>query len=125
MDSALKNKNWPMSEEIVTALNADAEAQAKSPDEIVGMDMDPFLAAQDTCFPYKARKVTKTGARYEVEVFGLGCSSPHPELPTVIAVIEDRKGTLTFVNFIYPDLDQTNLLSTLKALKDERDKDPN
>lgn len=125
MDSALKNKDWPMSEEIVTALNADFDAQAKSPDEIVGIDFDPFLAAQDTCFPYKARKVTKTGARYQVEVFGLGCSSPHPELATVIAVIEERKGKFVFVNFLYPDDTGGDLLSELKALKKERDTDPN
>lgn len=125
MKTALMNKDWPMSQAIVTALNADFEAQAQSPGYIVGIDFDPFLAAQDTCFPYKAGKVTKTGERYQVEVFGLGCSSPHPELPTVIAVVEAHKGKLTFVNFIYPDANGTDLLSELQALKKDRDMNPN
>ena len=125
MDTALKNKHWPMSQAIVTALDADTAAQAKSPDDIVGIDFDPFLAAQDTCFPYKAGKVTKTGSRYQVEVFDSNCSDPHPEQPTVIAVVEERKGTLTFMNFVYPGDTGTDLLSELQALKKERDKGPN
>lgn len=122
---ALNNKKWPMSEEIVSALNADMDAQEKSPNEIVGIDFDPFLAAQDTCFPYKAGKVTQKGSRYEVEVFGSHCSDPHPEWPTVIAEIEKRGESWTFVNFIYPGDSETDLLKELQDLKKERDSNPN
>ena len=124
MGAALKSKRWPMSAAIVTALEEDMAAQAKSPDDIVGIDFDPFLNAQDTCFPYKADKVTVANGRYRVEVFDSNCSDPHPEIPTVIAELEQQKGSWVFVNFIYPGQPgqaDSDLLSALKALKDERD----
>jgi len=124
VNDALQNKRWPLSEQIVSALKADRAAQDKVPDEIVGIDFDPFLAAQDTCFPYKTGKVTQAGTRYRVEVFDSNCTSPHPELATVIAEVEQRHGTWMFVNFIYPDT-KDDLLSVLKGLKEEREKHPN
>lgn len=119
---ALENKRWPMSDTIVAALKADGEAQDKSPDEIVGIDFDPFLDAQDTCFPYKAGKVTRAGNKYQVEVFDSNCSGPHPELPQVVAELEQHDGSWVFVNFIYPKVND-DLLSTLKGLKEEREKE--
>lgn len=127
-DAALANKRWPMSEQIVTALKADEAAQAKSPGYIVGIDMDPFLNAQDTCFPYKAGKVLPDGHRYRVELFDSNCSDPHPEIPTVIAVVEPQKGSWVFVNFIYPGEPgqaDDDLLTMLKALKEDREQHTN
>ncbi|MGE5624758.1 MAG: hypothetical protein ACM3ZT_04340 [Bacillota bacterium] len=127
-EAALKSTRWPMSQEIVAALNADMAAQAKTPDDVVGIDFDPFLNAQDECFPYKAGKVTQTGSRYQVTVIDSHCSDPHPEWPTVIAVVEERKGTWTFVNFLYPGdtqgAAQTDLLTVLQDLKKEREQNP-
>jgi len=125
VDSALKNKRWPLSETIVSALTADREAQDKVPDYIVGIDFDPFLDAQDDCTPYAAGKVTETKGRYQVEVFDsrITCHDPYPELPSVIAVVEKRKGAWIFVNFIYPEA-KTDLLSNLQALKEDREEHP-
>ena len=123
MDDALSNKRWPMSEAIVTALKADMAAQAKTPDDIVGIDFDPFLAAQDECWPYKTGKVTTVAGKTRVEVFG-HCEKTHPESPDVIAELEQRDGKWVFVNFIYPgDPGQPDgdLLKTLKDLQQERD----
>ena len=120
----LKSKRWPFSTAIVAALRADEEAQAKSPDDVVGIDFDPYLNAQDTCFPYKTGKVTANGNQYRVEVFDSNCSDPHPEIPTVIAVVEKSGASWRFVNFIYPGEPgqaDSDLLSTLKALKEERE----
>lgn len=126
-DEALAGKRWPMGAAIVAALKADEDAQAKSPDDIVGIDFDPYLNAQDTCFPYKTGKVTQAGGLYRVEVFDSNCDDPHPERPTVIAVVQRRGASWEFVNFIYPgDAGQagSDLLSVLKALKDDREKNP-
>jgi len=124
VDDPLKSKHWPFSAAIVTALKADEEAQAKSPDEVVGIDFDPYLNAQDTCFPYKMGKVTTNGGQYRVEVFDSNCSDPHPEIPTVIAVVEKNGASWRFVNFIYPGEPgqaESDLLSVLKSLANERE----
>jgi len=120
-DDALESKRWPLSDEIVKALKADRGPHPESADEIDSLDFDPFLDAQDDCFPYKAGKVTHAGSRYRVEVFSSNCSGPNPELPSVVAEIEQHDGKWTFVNFIYPRA-ETDLLSTLKGLKEEREK---
>jgi|SRR6185312_3395891 len=127
MDDALKSERWPFSDTLVAALKADEEAQTKSPDEVTGLDFDPYLNAQDTCFPYTTRKVTAAGDEYRVEVFDSNCDTSHPEIPTVIAVVEKNGASWRFVNFIYPgvpgkvDQPDSDLLSVLKQLKQERD----
>lgn len=66
---------------------------------------------------------TASGNQYRVEVFDSNCSDPHPEIPTVIAVVEKNGASWQFVNFIYPgELGQADSdpLSTLKALAEER-----
>ena len=122
IESALNDKRPLFSDAIVTALQADMDAQAKSPDDIVGIDFDPFLAAQDECWPYKVGRVKQTGGSYQAEVFG-SCSNPHPEEPDVIVEVEKLNGTWVFVNFLYPG--NTDLLSELRTLKEEREKNPN
>jgi hypothetical protein len=127
IEDPLKNTRWPFSPTIVTALRADEAAQAKSPGDVVGIDFDPFLNAQDTCFPYKAGKVSASGNQYRVEMFDSSCSESHPELPTVIAVVEKSGAAWRFVNFIYPGEPgqaDSELLSTLKQLAKEREKYP-
>jgi hypothetical protein len=123
----LKSKRWPFSAAIVTALRADQEAQAKTPGDVVGIDFDPYLNAQDTCFPYKAGKVTASGSQYRVELFDSNCSSSHPEIPTVIAVVERDGASWRFVNFLYPGEPgkaDSDLLSVLKQLAKEREEYP-
>ena len=121
-EAALTNTQWPMSDEIVTALKADEGAAEASPDEVVGIDFDPFLNTQESCYPYKTGKVTQANGRTRVELFG-ACERVHPQTPDVIAEIEPRDGKWVFVNFIYPgDPGQadSDLLTTLKTLSEER-----
>lgn len=123
----LKSKRWPFSAAIVAALRADEEAQAKTTDDVVGIDFDPYLNAQDTCFPYKAGKVTASGSQYRVELFDSNCSSSHPEIPTVIAVVEKDGSSWRFVNFLYPGepgQPDSDLLSVLRQLAKERQEYP-
>lgn len=123
-DSALRNERWPFSEKFVGAFTAYLNAPSNSPDEVGGLDFDPFLNAQDLCFPYKAGKVTKAGNRYQVEVLDSNCNDPHPESPILIAELERRNGAWVFTNFIYPEA-KTDLLTLLKGFKEEREKKPN
>jgi hypothetical protein len=118
-DFALKAKPHWFSPTIVQGLKEDAAAAAKTPDEVVGLDFDPFLNAQDVCEPYRTGKVTVVGATYRVEVFG-SCPEANSKQPDVIAAVERRDGSWVFVDFIYPG--NGDLFSELQALKKEREK---
>jgi len=120
LEAALKEKPELFDASLTKALKEDLAASAKSPDEIVGLDFDPILDAQDTCGPYTTGKVSRDGDSYRVEVFGHGCSDEKPGQPDVIAVIKRKQGAWMFVNFVYPPMD-SDLLTTLEALKKERE----
>src|SRR5215472_11763578 len=50
---AFKTKPQWFSDALIQGLKEDEAAQAKDPGEVVGLDFDPFLNAQDVCEPYK------------------------------------------------------------------------
>lgn len=118
-DYAIKTKPRLFSAAILQGLQADEAAQAKVPDEVVGLDFDPFLNAQDDCGAYKAGKVRAVGASYRIELFD-HCSDSKPVRPAVIAVVEKRNGSWVFVDFVYPG--DGDLLSVLRSLKQERER---
>lgn len=117
--SALKEKPELFDAPLAKALNEDLAASAKSPDEVVGLDFDPFLNAQDTCDPYTTGKVSRDGDSYQVQVFGHGCSDQKPGQSDVTAVVKEKRGSWMFVNFLYPG--NGDLLTVLQALKKERE----
>lgn len=122
---ALKQRPAAFSPELLKALQEDLAASAKDPDEVVGLDFDPFLASQDPCKKYQVGKVTAVGDTYQVEVSGI-CPgyAPHKG-PDLIAVLKADKGSWIFVNFIYPadgDTPQIDLLTMLKNLSKDRQK---
>ena len=121
----LKNKRWPMSAAIISALEEDMAAQDKSPGFIVGIDFDPYLNAQDTCFPYKTGAVTRAGELYRVEVFASNCADLVPGRPVVVAALKRRGASWEFANFIYPGNPDDDLLANLKGLKQYREEHPN
>lgn len=116
---ALRKKPQWFSAAIAQGLREDEAAAAKSPGEVVGLDFDPFLNAQDVCEPYKTGKVTRVDKAYRVEVFG-SCPEPGSKNPDVIAAVEKKNGAWVFVDFYYPG--QGDLFSVLQALKEEREK---
>jgi hypothetical protein len=125
-DAALKKKPAYFSPELSKALKADAAAAAKSPGEIVGLDFDPFLNAQDICSPYKAGAAKQVGDAYEVPVFG-SCADTGPGQPDVIVRLVRHGASWMLVDFIYPARDsqpQEDLFSVLKSLQQERDTPP-
>ena len=118
VELALRDKPGLFSAALTHALREDLAASAKSPDEVVGLDFDPFLNAQDVCAPYKTGKVTKQGDTYDVEVSG-SCPDSGSHQPDVIAEVKPRNGRWMFVDFIYPG--NGDLLKVLKSLKEERE----
>ena len=121
---ALRNKRWPLGTELASALEAELEAPEDSSGDVDSFDFDPFLDAQDTCFPYKAGKTSPDGSRYRVEVFASNCEGLQPGKPIVIAVVESHAGSWDFVNFIYPGdagHADTDMWTDLKEFKKERE----
>jgi len=114
---ALKTKTAIFSKPLVAGLKEDLAAAAKTPDEVVGLDFDPFLNAQDVCDPYKTGKVSQDGDSYKVEV--MDSCPDKPAQPAVIAVVQKTAGLWMFVNFLYPG--NGDLLQVLKDLKKERE----
>ena len=100
-------------------LKEDYDASAKSPDEIVGLDFDPFLNTQDPCERYEVGKVTMHGADHaSVEIYSV-CEGKRSAKPDVIADVVLANGVWQFENFEYPDSHES-LRSVLKKLKQER-----
>jgi Protein of unknown function (DUF3828) len=118
-DVALKERPEVFDAELSRRLKADSAAQDKVKDDIVGLDFDPVLGGQDTCPPYKVRKVTIEGDSCRVEVFGTcGGSSAKPD---VVPELANRSGQWVFVNFRYPQVGATDdLLTILRKLREER-----
>ena len=101
---------------LLRALKIDAEAQSKSPD-IVGLDFDPFLNAQDFDDKYVVGNVTENGGVYLVSVYGVRNGKRHAK-PDVVAELKPVKGSFQFTNFRYGA--DGDLLGILKSLADDR-----
>jgi hypothetical protein len=124
VEDVLKSRRSALSPELLRMLKEDLDASARSRDEIVGLDFDPFLNAQDTAERYEVGKATAKGDSYWVEVYGIW-SGKKSEKPDVVAEVAFREGHWSFVNFHYGKTElpeNENLLSVLKALKRERQK---
>jgi hypothetical protein len=113
------------SPELRRAMAEDLAAAKRSPGEIVGLDFDPFLNAQDVAKRYTARRVSRQGGSFIVDVY----ASWDPKKPADVAVVPElarRGGRWTFVNFRYPAHEkgekESNLLQVLRELRAERRK---
>lgn len=122
LDIATKERPGILSAELKKALDEDAAAAKKSPDEIVGLDFDPVLNSQDMGSKYVVGKVTQKNSNYLVEVFGLWDGKKN-KAPDVVPEVSLKNGKCVFVNFRYCNekgvLDN-DLLKVLKSLNDER-----
>lgn len=103
---------------LVAALKDDAAAEARSSDEIVGLDFDPFLNSQDPAERYEVGSATKEGSTYLVDVYPVMSGKRSPD-PAVIVELEHENGHWLFLNFRYPGND--DLLTVLKTLKADRE----
>jgi len=116
---ATKEKAQLFSAQLIAALREDYQASSKHPEEIVGLDWDPFLSSQDIDDRYGVGAIKKKGQNYLVEVYGVSGGKRNPE-PNVSAEVAQREGHLIFVNFLSPH--GGDLLSDLKKLKESRKK---
>lgn len=117
MDDVLKLKKEALSPELFKLLKADRDAQAKSPGEIVGLDFDPFLNAQDVAQKYEFGKAaTKNGSEW-IDIYGLwnGKKSKKPDLQAQVQCA----ARCVFVNFHYgSDIPENrDLIKLLKYLR--------
>jgi hypothetical protein len=104
--------------DLLAALKEDAAAQAKSSDEVVGLDFDPFLNSQDPAERYEVGSATQAGTKYLVDVYAV-MSGKRSQDPAVVAELVYENGHWLFVNFRYPGND--DLLTVLRTLKADRE----
>lgn len=124
-ERALEDKKDSFSPELLSMLKRDAEASAKSPGEIVGLDFDPFLNAQDIADQYVVGDVLNNGKSYLVDVYAVWKDKKETQ-PSVVPELICTNGQWRFINFYYshPDKpsnpDDDNLIGVLKSLQDKR-----
>ena len=114
---ALREKGPFFSAQLKKALLEDDAAAAKNPDEIVGLDFDPFLNSQETEKSYKVGDIARKGKTFWVNVHAVHSGSAKKK-PEVIAEVAQVNGRWVFVNFHSPT--GPDLLQTLKQLAKER-----
>lgn len=107
------------SAKVIASLKEDFEASSKHPEEIVGLDWDPFLCSQELEDRYEAAGIKKQGQNYLVNVYGVSGGKRNPE-PNVIAEVAQSGDHWIFVNFHSPH--GGDLLNDLKELKQNRNK---
>ena len=104
---------------LARALKADADAQANSPNDIVGLDFDPFLSSQDPWHRYEAGKATKAGAGYTVRIHGVA-KGKRRAAPSLVVDVAPRGGHWVIKDFHYPDGD--DLVADLRQTAKDRAK---
>jgi hypothetical protein len=117
---AVRARRFAFAPAIVDALRRDSVASARSRDEIVGLDGDPFLNAQDPCDRYRVRAARQVGGRFLVDVVGEGGCEAHTRPDVVVELTRRAPGASggpawRFENFRYPD-PPTDLLAMLRRL---------
>lgn len=116
---ALRERRSQFRPELARALRADLAASAANGNEVVGLDGDPFLNAQDPCDKYDAVSSTRVGATYHVGVVGKGWCKDHTT-PDIVAEVTRRDGRWVFLNFIYSTKPKDNLMDLLTQLQSDR-----
>lgn len=118
----LKERASSFSPALLAMLKEDLAESAKVPDEIVGLDFDPYINGQETPKRYLAGKTIAKGKSYLVEVFDLS-DGKKSKVPAVVPEVKFVKGQWVFTNFHYAKTqipENENLISILKALKTSR-----
>jgi len=124
LETVMKKKVADFTPELNKRLNEDIAAQKKSPDELIGLDFDPFLSTNSEPYTkYLATKVTQKGDAFLVEVHGVAKGKTLNKA-TVTPEVKRIKGKWQFANFHYGKSEfpeNENLLSVLKVLKKGRE----
>jgi hypothetical protein len=111
---AVRERPGAFAPALVEALRRDSVASSRSRDEVVGLDGDPFLNAQDPCERYAVRRVARKGERFLAEVVGAGGCARHTR-PDVVVEVARVGRAWRFENFRYVD-PPDDLLALLRRL---------
>jgi len=105
------------------AMKTDVEAQARTTDDIVGIDFDPFVGSQDPASHYQIQRVLLQGNWCSVEVGHASANrtKAKSDKPDAIAELIRVAGRWQFANFRYPELN-TELKKILAELAEDRRK---
>src|SRR5258706_1243821 len=115
---AIKQRPAAFSAGLFKALKEDSEAQVKSPEDIVGIDWDPFLNSQDPDKHYEIGRIVRQGEIYRANVHRVRSGKPIAK-PSVIAEVGRENGHWVFLDF--STVDGRGLLSALKSLRADRE----
>lgn len=116
LEMILAKRASVLAPELFRALKADVDAQRKVPDDVVGLDFDPFLNTQEEAGHYTVERITEGRGVYMAEIRARDSSGKQPE---VIAEVAQQGGKLVFVDFLYPG--QGDLLGVLRTLAKQRE----
>lgn len=118
---AITEREAAFDSSLADALEDDERAQREdTTGNIVGLEFDPFLNAQDICGRYVARTVHRGGQGFLVDVFG-ACDGRNDSLPNLVSEVAARGGAWVFTNFRYPGEPATDLRSVLAELRGNRE----
>ena len=101
-------------------LKEDRDAASKNADEIVGLDFDPYINAQDWEGKYSVESAAVSGSTCRASVWGADAGKKRE---MVDPELESNKGKWVFVNFHYPgspDARNENLIAMLAGLREDR-----
>jgi len=121
----LRSRSQLFSPELVRRLKEDHAAQARVKGDIVGLDFDPFIGGNGGPLGrYVVGKLTRKGELYRVNVHCVASGKKAKEV-SVVPELAFRQGRWQFVNFRYAEGDEgDDLISILKLLREERQKNP-
>jgi len=120
IDGVLRRKPMVLTAQLARLLKKDAEAAAKSPSEIVGLDFDPFINARDWEGKYSVQSVIIKGNNCRASVWGMDSGAKREIVKPELKFIS---GQWVFVNFHYPGSSSPrdeNLIDILIGLSNDR-----
>ena len=122
-ERAMKLKQAVLSNDLKQALLADLAASRKSPDDIVGLDFDPFVNSQDPARRYRVGKTTMKDGMCLAEIHAVPATDKTSK-PEATAELRLETGAWKFVNFHYGaenGPENENLMNILSRLKRDRE----
>ena len=120
LDDVLRLKPELLTARLRQMLKEDREAASKNHDEIVGLDFDPYINAQDWDGKYSVESATVRGSSCRALAWGMDGGA---KKEIVVPELEFTDGKWVFANFHYPgqsDPRDENLIDLLTGLRDDR-----
>jgi hypothetical protein len=118
-ETAVRDSPAVFDRPLLEAMQVDLEAQARHPEEVVGLDWDPFLAAQDPCNPYRAQQAARRQDTILVSIRGMCPDREAAAAPDVVAELRWLRGRWVFTDFRHGS-DSGSLMQDLAELRRAR-----